>query len=66
MIGKEDDGASQVALVVKNCLPMQETLEILSALGDQVWHSSGISVQPSIDISALIKVKAAIIEEIDF
>lgn len=38
------------------------TLEILSALGDQVWHSSGISVQPSIDISALIKVKAAIIE----
>ena len=25
------------------------------------WHSSGISVQPSIDISALIKVKAAIL-----
>ena len=24
MIGKEDDGASQVALVVKNCLPMPE------------------------------------------
>ena len=28
MIGKEDDGASQVTLVVKNCLPKQETLEI--------------------------------------
>ena len=28
MIGKEDDGASQVALVVKNCLPMHGTLEM--------------------------------------
>ena len=30
------------------------------------WHSSGISVQPSPDILALIKVKAAIIEEMHF
>ena len=30
------------------------------------WLSSGISVQPSLDILALIKVKAAIIEEMHF
>ena len=40
MIGKEDDGASQVALVVKNCLPMQETLEMWArSLGGKIpWR----------------------------
>ena len=40
MIGKEDDGASQVALVVKNCLPMHGTLEmwVRSLGGTTPWR----------------------------